>query len=75
MALVEAASPGLLDAIRASAEFDPAYQPLLGMARSLLGSDHDAAVRLLRAIEAAAPSREEARELLARESGRAQGVS
>ena len=63
LALVEAASPGLLDAIRLSAEFNPAYGPLIGMARSLMASDRDAAARLLREISDAAPSRVEAREL------------
>jgi spermidine synthase len=69
-ALVEAASPGLLDAIRLSAEFNPAYGPLIGMARSLMAADREAAARLLRAINDAAPSRGEARELLSREFGR-----
>ncbi|WP_249150023.1 spermidine synthase [Bradyrhizobium liaoningense] len=68
-ALIEAASPGLIEALRSSAEFDPAYGPLMGMARSLISSDRAAAVRLLQQIEAAAPSRGEARELLAREFG------
>lgn len=68
-ALIEAASPGLLDAIRLSSEFDPAYGPLIGMAKSLMTSDRAAAARLLREINDAAPSRGEARELLAREFG------
>jgi spermidine synthase len=68
-ALVAAASPGLLDVIRLSAEFEPAYKPLIGMARSLMVSDRDAAARLLRAINDAAPSRDDARELLLREFG------
>jgi spermidine synthase len=68
-ALIEAASPGLLDAIRLSSEFDPAYRPLIGMARSLMPSDRAAAARLLHAINDAAPSRGEARELLSREFG------
>lgn len=68
-ALIEAASPGLLDALRLSSEFDPAYGPLLGMAKSLMSSDRAAGVRLLREINQAAPSRGEARELLAREVG------
>jgi spermidine synthase len=70
IALIEAASPALLDAIRLSPEFDPAYAPLMGMARSLLASDRDAAARLLRQINEAAPSRGEAREVLTREFGR-----
>ncbi|WP_316168317.1 MULTISPECIES: spermidine synthase [unclassified Bradyrhizobium] len=69
-ALIEAASPGLLAALRLSPEFDPAYGPLIGMARSLLGSDRVAAQHLLQAIAAAAPARSDARELLAREFGR-----
>jgi spermidine synthase len=65
-ALVEAASPGLLDAVRLSAEFDPAYGPLIGMAQSLMASDRAAAARLLHEIDDAAPTRGEARELLSR---------
>jgi spermidine synthase len=70
LALVEAASPGLLDAIHLSAEFNPAYTPLIAMARSLMASDREAAARLLHEINDAAPSRSEARELLSREFGR-----
>lgn len=65
-ALVDAAAPGLLASVRLSAEFDPAYLPLLGMAQALLSSDRDAGVRLLRATAAAAPSRPEAFRLLGR---------
>lgn len=68
-ALIEAAWPGLIDALRLSPEFDPAYGPLIGMARSLLGSDRAAAARLLRKINEVAPSRREARDLLLREFG------
>jgi spermidine synthase len=68
-ALIDAASPGLLDALRLSAEFDPAYQPLISMAKALMASDRQAAARLLHEIDNAAPSRSEARELLAREFG------
>lgn len=68
-ALIEAASPGLIDALRLSSEFDPAYGPLMGMAKSLLGSDREAAARLLHRIDQAAPSRGEARQLLLREFG------
>jgi len=69
-ALIDAASPGLLEALRLSPDFDPAYGPLIGMATSLLGSDRTAAQRLLQAIDAAVPMRREARELLAREFGK-----
>lgn len=67
MALIEVAAPGLIEAVRLSPEFDPAYAPLIGMARSLIGSDRPAAARLLHQIDQAAPSRGEARELLLRE--------
>jgi spermidine synthase len=69
-ALIDAAAPGLLDALRLSPEFDPAHGPLIGMAKSLLTSDRAAAARLLQAIGDAAPSRGEAQEILAREFGR-----
>jgi spermidine synthase len=65
-ALIDAASPGLLDALRLSAEFDPAYGPLMSMAQSLMASDRAAAARLLHEIDNAAPSRGEARDLLSR---------
>ena len=65
-ALVDAAAPGLLDAVRLSSEFDPAYGPLLAMAQSLLGTDPAAGAALLRAMDAAAPERDEARAALAR---------
>ena len=64
-ALVDAAAPGLLDVVRISPEFEPAYGPLLSMAQALAGPDRAAAVRLLRAVDAAAPGRVEARSLLA----------
>src|SRR5262249_3650489 len=67
LALIEAASPGLLEALRLSAEFEPAYGPLMAMARTLMASDRRAAAHLLHQIEHAAPSRREARELLSRE--------
>ncbi len=57
-ALVEAASPGLLAAVRLSPEFDPAYQPLLAMARMLATEDPLAAQRLVAEIRAAAPGRD-----------------
>jgi spermidine synthase len=66
-ALIAAAAPGLLDALRLSAEFEPAYAPLMSMARSLRRADRAAAQHLLQAIDAAAPSRHEARDLLTRE--------
>ena len=68
-ALLDAAAPGLLAALRLSEDFDPAYQPLLGMAQSLLRDDKPAARRLLAEIAAAAPDRPEARQLLAGSGG------
>jgi spermidine synthase len=69
IALVEAASPGLLDSVRLSPEFEPAYGPLINMAKALIRSDRAAAARLLHAIVEAAPSRREAKDLLASEFG------
>lgn len=63
--LVRAASPGLLDTIRVSPEFDPAYQPLLSMAHMMAGEDRAASEQLLHQIDLAAPSRPEARAMLA----------
>jgi spermidine synthase len=63
-ALIDAAAPSLIEALRLSPEFDPAYGPLLSMARALMASDRPAARRLLEAIAAAAPGRNEARQLL-----------
>ncbi|MDP9097297.1 MAG: spermidine synthase, partial [Pseudomonadota bacterium] len=67
--LMNAAIPGLLAAIHLSPAFDPAYQPLLSMARALLAptadaDDRAAGLRLLSAIYQAAPSRPEAGEVL-----------
>lgn len=69
--LMNAAIPGLLDAVRLSPAFDPAYLPLISMASALLApsadaDDRAAGLRLLGAIYQAAPSRPEAGELLSR---------
>ncbi|MDB6091528.1 MAG: putative Spermine/spermidine synthase family protein [Gammaproteobacteria bacterium] len=69
LALVHAAAPALLEAIRISPEFDPAYNPLMGMARALLASNRAAAEYLLHEIDNAAPSRKEARGLLSEQFG------
>ena len=66
-ALVDAAAPGLLATLRISPEFEPAYAPLIGMARSLIALDRDEGADLLRRIDAAAPQRRLAREMLERE--------
>ncbi|WP_159726849.1 spermidine synthase [Methylosinus sp. Ce-a6] len=66
-ALVDAAAPGLLATLRISPEFEPAYAPLIGMARSLIADDRDEGTHLLRRIDAAAPQRRLAREMLERE--------
>ncbi|KAF2990856.1 Polyamine aminopropyltransferase [Methylocystis sp. MJC1] len=69
-ALIDAASQGLLETLRQSEEFEPAYGPLISMARALIASDRAAGVALLREIDAAAPMRGAARELLARDASR-----
>jgi spermidine synthase len=69
LALVNAAAPALLESIRISPEFDPAYHPLMSMARSLIASNRGAAEHLLHEIDAAAPSRKEARGLLSEQFG------
>jgi spermidine synthase len=63
-ALIAAATPGLLAAVTESADFDPAYQPLLQMADALAAEDPDAARGLLQQMNAVAPSRPEARQRL-----------
>ena len=67
--LVNAAAPALLESIRISPEFDPAYHPLMGMAHSLMASHRAAAEHLLHEIDNAAPSRKEARALLSQQFG------
>jgi len=69
-ALIGAAAPGLLEVLRLDPTFDPAYAPLMSMARGLLASNPEAGARLLRDIDAAAPQRGDASDLLARQSFR-----
>ncbi len=64
LALVAAAEPDLLEVLRISGDFEPAYQPLLAMATTLLREDPAAGRRLLAAIAEAAPGRPEARRML-----------
>ncbi len=59
-------APGLLDAVRLSPDFAPAYTPVLRLAEALGRSDPAAAADLLRALDRAAPSRREAAAALAR---------
>ena len=54
----------LLDVVGLSADFQPAYAPLLNQAWSLRGSDPEAARALLEQLLARAPQRPEAREAL-----------
>jgi spermidine synthase len=54
----------LLDVIRMSPDFDPAYRPLLAMARSIMNVDQAAGTKLLLQLAAANPARPEAFELL-----------
>lgn len=60
VALAQIREP-LLSAVRTSADFSPAYGPLLQMARSLAAKDPDAAIDLLRDLESANPSVSQAR--------------
>lgn len=65
MATIDRLAPKLLGMVRLSPEFDPAYDPLLAMARTLHRTDPPGAARLLQELHAAAPGRPEARRLLA----------
>jgi spermidine synthase len=56
----------LLNALRTSSDFRPAYDPLLRMAAALWARDPAAASELLQAMAGAQPSRPEARALLLR---------
>ena len=58
-------APELLAILRISPDFDPAYFPLLAMARSLAGRDIGQARRLLADLDRAAPDRSDAADLLA----------
>lgn len=57
--------PQLVDVVRLSADFDPAYRPVLAMAQQLAASDRAAARQLLEDLERASPKRPEAGGLLA----------
>jgi spermidine synthase len=53
----------LLSAVRQSADYAAAYNPLLALAQQLFPIDPDASLGLLRELESANPQREEARRL------------
>ena len=57
-------APGLIDLVRTSPDFEPAYLPVLAMARQLAVSDPNSARRLLETLDKANPARPEARRLL-----------
>jgi spermidine synthase len=63
--VLDRAREPLLRIVRMSADFEPAYRPLLGLAHALHTSDPEVAAALLHELEAAAPERPEARELRA----------
>ena len=63
-ATVSRLAPALLSVVRASPDFDPAYDPLLAMAQALHRTDPAGAAALLRDLDAAAPARPGARRLL-----------
>ncbi|MGQ4274789.1 spermidine synthase [Terrihabitans sp. B22-R8] len=62
--LISALAPRLFDLVAISPDFDPAYQPLMMMARRLAVSDRAAARQLLEMLDRVSPARSEARSLL-----------
>ena len=64
--LALATAPELLEVVRISPDFDPAYKPLLAMGARLLRDDAPAARGLLTALAQAAPDRPDALSLLGR---------
>lgn len=63
--IIAGVAPRLLQVVRTSPDFGPAYLPLLAMARQLAVTDPVSARRLLEALDKANPDRSEARGLLA----------
>lgn len=63
-------APRLLELVRISPDFEPAYGPVLAMARQLAARDPATARRLLMALDQANPARPEARQALAALQGR-----
>jgi spermidine synthase len=64
-AMLERVREPLLDVLRLSADFRPAYDPLLRLAAALANQDVAASASLLEALREASPARPEAAELLA----------
>ena len=64
--LLEVASGPLLEAVRTSPDFDPAYTPLLGIAARIGRDEPRRAAELLMALQRANPERNEASRLLNR---------
>ncbi|MCG5234865.1 fused MFS/spermidine synthase [Xanthobacter oligotrophicus] len=58
-------APRLIEIVRMSPDFEPAYAPVLAMARQRAVSEPAAARRLLEALDRANPARPDARRLLA----------
>lgn len=58
-------APQLVELVRTSPDFAPAYLPALAMARQLAVTDPASARRILEALDSAAPGRPEARQALA----------
>jgi spermidine synthase len=63
--IIAEVAPQLVEVVRMSGDFEPAYMPVLAMARQLGLTDPTAARRLLEALDRANPTRPEARRLLA----------
>ena len=65
----------LLDVLAVSADFRPAYDPLLAMAQALLNTNPSLARQVLQEINTLQPRRREAAALLARQAMPAQGAT
>lgn len=65
-ALLNQVRDPLLNVVRQSPDFDPAYRPLVSMAAALHRQNPQAAYRLLKDLSAASPDRPEANQLLNR---------
>ena len=68
--MLEQTKKPLLNAVRLSGDFLPAYAPLLSMAQQLYTVNPGASRRLLSELEAASPTRPEARALRKRLFGK-----
>lgn len=63
--VIRSLAPQLVELVRLSPDFTPAYMPVIAMARQLAVTDPASARRLLEALDSANPGRPEARQALA----------